>query len=66
MAGKSEHSTMTAEPNKSHAPGIFAMLRPLSLNLFQAESSKISLRRKRMKAAFNDDDRAKVIFGMAF
>lgn len=51
---------------QGNAPAIFAMLRHLTLNLFQAESSKISLPRKRMKAALNDGYRAKVIFGMAF
>jgi predicted transposase YbfD/YdcC len=49
-----------------NAPGIFAMLRHLCLNLFQIESSQISLKRKQMKAALNDDYRAKVIFGLAF
>jgi len=49
-----------------NAPGIFAMVRHLCLNLFQAESSKISLKRKRMKSALNDDYRAKVIFGLPF
>ena len=49
-----------------NAPGIFAMLKHLCLNLFQAEPSKLSLKRKRMKSALNDDYRAKVIFGLAF
>lgn len=49
-----------------NAPGIFAMVRHLCLNLFQTESSKISLKRKRMKSTLNDDYRAKVIFGLAF
>jgi len=50
----------------ANAPAIFAMLRHLCLNLFQIESSKISLKRKRMKALLNDDYRANVIFGLAF
>lgn len=49
-----------------NAPGIFAILRHLYLNLFQTEPSKLSLKRKRMKAALNDDYRANVIFGLAF
>jgi predicted transposase YbfD/YdcC len=49
-----------------NAPSIFAMLRHLCLNLFQTESSKLSLKRKHMKAALNDDYRAKVIFGLEF
>lgn len=49
-----------------NAPGIFAMVRHLCLNLFQAEPLKISLKRKIMKSALNDGYRAKVIFGLAF
>jgi hypothetical protein len=37
-------------------------LRHLCLNLFDRESSSLSLAKKRRKAAWNDEYRAKVIF----
>jgi predicted transposase YbfD/YdcC len=49
-----------------NAPTIFSTIRHLCLNLFQAEPSKLSLKRKRMKSALNDNYRAKVVFGLEF
>lgn len=37
-------------------------IRYLCLNLFQKEGSKISLNKKRMTAAWDDDFRCKVLF----
>lgn len=47
---------------KGNAPAIMASIRHLCLNLFQRESSSMSLAKKRRKAAWNDDYRAKVVF----
>lgn len=49
-----------------NAPTIFSTLRHICLNLFQIEPSKLSLKRKRMKSALNDDYRANVVFGLKF
>ena len=48
---------------KGQAPAIMTSVRHLSMNLFDQEGSAISLAKKRRKAAWNDDDRAKVVFG---
>lgn len=47
---------------KGTAPAILTSVRHLCMNLFERESSSISLAKKRRKAAWNDDYRAKVIF----
>jgi len=47
---------------KGNAPAIMTSIRHLCLNLFQREPSSISLAKKRRKAAWNDDYRAKVVF----
>lgn len=48
---------------KGHAPAIMTAIRHLCMNLFEQEPSKLRLSQKRRKAAWNDDYRAKVIFG---
>jgi predicted transposase YbfD/YdcC len=48
---------------KGHAPAIMTSLRHLCMNLFEQEGSKLSLAKKRRKAAWNDDFRARVVFG---
>lgn len=48
---------------KGQAPAIMTSVRHLSMNLFEQEGSAISLAKKRRKAAWNDDYRAKVVFG---
>ena len=48
---------------KGHAPTIMTSLRHLCMNLFEQEPSSLSLAKKRRKAAWNDDYRAKVVFG---
>lgn len=48
---------------RDHAPANFNTLRQFALNLLRRESSSISIKRKRFKAALNDDFRAKVVFG---
>lgn len=47
---------------KKHGPAIMTSIRHLCMNLFERESSSISLAKKRRKAAWNDNYRAKVIF----
>jgi hypothetical protein len=47
---------------KGNAPAIMTTLRHLCLNLFQREPSALSLAKKRRKAAWNDDYRAKALF----
>ena len=47
---------------KGHGPAIMTSIRHLCMNLFERESSSMSLAKKRRKAAWNDDCRAKVIF----
>lgn len=47
---------------KGNGPAIMTTLRHLSVNLFDREPSPLSLAKKRRKAAWNDDYRAKVIF----
>ncbi|MBK1720398.1 ISAs1 family transposase [Thiocystis violacea] len=48
---------------KGNAPAIMTTIRHLCLNLFEQEPSKLRLSQKRRKAAWNDDYRAKVVFG---
>lgn len=48
---------------RNHAPANFNILRQFALNLLRREPSKISVKRKRLKAAYNDSFRAKVVFG---
>ena len=48
---------------KGNAPAIMTAIRHLCMNLFQQEPSNQPLAQKRRKAAWNDDYRAKVIFG---
>ena len=46
------------------APANLAMIRHLSLNLFEQASFKLSLKQKRFKAALNDNFREEVVFGI--
>ncbi len=48
---------------KGQAPAIMTSVRHLCMNLFEQEGSAFSLPKKRRKAAWNDDYRAKVVFG---
>lgn len=48
---------------KGNAPAILISIRHLCMNLFEQEPSKLRLAQKRRKAAWNDDYRAKVVFG---
>ncbi len=47
---------------KGNAPAIMASIRHLCLNLFMKEPSKLSLKKKRLKAAWDDCFRSKVLF----
>ena len=47
---------------KENGPAIMTSIRHLCLNLFERESSSLSMAKKRRKAAWNDDYRAKVLF----
>ena len=47
---------------RDHAPANFNTMRQTCLNLLRKESSKISLKQKRFKAALNDVYRAKLLF----
>lgn len=47
-----------------NTPAVLAMMRHLSLNLFEKVSSKLSLKQKRFKAALSDDFRQEVVFGL--
>jgi predicted transposase YbfD/YdcC len=47
---------------KGNAPAIMTSIRHFCMNLFQREPSSLSLAKKRRKAAWNDDYRAKVVF----
>ncbi len=49
---------------KGNAPAIMTSIRHLCINLFEQEPSKLRLAQKRRKAAWNDDYRAKVVFGL--
>ncbi len=46
-----------------HAPACMATLRHMCLNLLQKETSKLSIKKKRLKSAWNDNFRYKVLFG---
>ncbi len=46
-----------------HAPAHMSMFRHTCLNLLKQEPSKISIKQKKLKAAWNDEFRAKVLFG---
>ncbi len=48
---------------KANAPAIMTAIRHLSLNLLDREPSKLRMSQKRRKAAWNDNYRAKVVFG---
>ena len=48
---------------KGEAPGNFSTFRQLALNLLKREPSRLSIKRKRFKAALDDDFRQQVIFG---
>ena len=48
---------------KGNAPAIMTSIRHLCMNLFEQEPSSLRLSQKRRKAAWNDDYRAKVVFG---
>jgi predicted transposase YbfD/YdcC len=48
---------------KGNAPAIMTSIRHLCMNLFERESSSLRLSQKRRKAAWNDNYRAKVVFG---
>lgn len=45
-----------------NAPANMSMVRHICLNLLQKESSKLSIKKKRLKAAWNDDFRHKLLF----
>ncbi len=47
---------------KDNGPAIMTSMRHLSLNLFEREPSSLSMAKKRRKAAWSDDYRAKVLF----
>ena len=47
---------------KGNAPPIMTAIRHVWLNVFQQESSKLNVKRKRHKAAWDDVFRAKVLF----
>lgn len=47
---------------KGNGPAMMTSIRHLCMNLFERESSPLSLAKKRRKAAWNDDYRAKVVF----
>jgi len=47
---------------KGNGPAIMTSIRHLCLNLFERESSPLSMAKKRRKAAWNDDYRSKVLF----
>ena len=48
---------------KGHAPAIMTTIRHLAMNRFEQDASKLRLSQKRRKVAWNDDYRAKVVFG---
>jgi predicted transposase YbfD/YdcC len=47
---------------KGNAPAIMTAIRHLCLNLLQQEPSRFSIKKKRLKAAWDDDFRYKVLF----
>ncbi|MBK1725253.1 ISAs1 family transposase, partial [Thiocystis violacea] len=48
---------------KGHAPAILTSIRHLCMNLLEQEPSKQRMSKKRRKATWNDDYRAKVVVG---
>ena len=48
---------------KGNVPAIMTSIRHLCMDLFEQEPSSMRLSNKRRKAAWNDDYRAKVVFG---
>ncbi len=48
---------------KGDAPAILTSIRHPCMNLFEQEPAKLRLAQKRRKAAWDDDYRAKVVFG---
>ena len=44
-------------------PHNLGVIRHVAMNLLKSESSKISVRKKRIRAGFNDDYRGKVLMG---
>ncbi|MGB5832100.1 MAG: hypothetical protein WBG92_08935 [Thiohalocapsa sp.] len=51
---------------KGNVPAIMTSIRQLCMNLFEQEPFALRLSQKRRKAAWNDDYRAKVLFGRRF
>jgi predicted transposase YbfD/YdcC len=51
---------------KGHGPAIMTSIRHLCMNLFEGEPSRMSLAKKRRKAAWSDRYRAKVVFSKPF
>jgi len=52
---------------KDNSPAVMAMVRHLTLNLFEKNiTAKLSLKQKRFKAALSDDFREQAIFGQKF
>jgi len=49
-----------------NAPAIMSTLRHICMNLLKKESSKLSIKQKRLNTAWNDDFRLKVLFGSEF
>lgn len=49
-----------------HAPACMSTFRHICLNLLQKETSKLSIKKKRLKSAWNDRFRLKVLFGLGF
>lgn len=47
-----------------HAPACMSTLRHICLNLLQKEASKLSIKKKRLKAAWNNNFCYKVLFGL--
>lgn len=47
-----------------HAPACMSTFRHICLNLLQKETSKLSIKKKRLKAAWNDSFRRKVLLGL--
>jgi len=48
---------------KGNPPAIMTTIRHLCMNLFEREPSSLRLSQKRRKAAWNDNYRAKILFG---
>ena len=46
---------------RGNAPHNFGVIRHVAMNLLKSEDSKISIRKKRIRAGFNDDYRSKVL-----